>query len=108
MARQLSNGFERRNEMKTGAAIGLGVVAVAAIAFGVYMVDLDVTEEGAMPDVDVSVEGGNLPEVDADFGEVVVGTTEETVDVPDVDVEVDTREAEVQVPTVGVNPPEDN
>lgn len=93
--------------MKTGAAIGLGVVAVAAIAFGVYMVDVDVTDEGALPDVDVSVDGGELPEVDTEFGEVVVGTTDETVKVPDVDVDVDTREAEVQVPTVGVNPPED-
>lgn len=94
--------------MKTGAAIGVGVVAVAAIAFGVYMIDLDVTEEGALPDVDVSVDSGKLPEVDAEFGEVVVGTTDETVKVPDVDVEVDTREAEVSVPTIGVNPPSDN
>ena len=94
--------------MKTGAAIGIGVVAVAAIAVGVYMVDFDVTEEGSLPDVDVSVDGGNLPEVDAEFGEVVVGTTDESVRVPDVDVEVDTREAEVTVPTIDVNPPSDD
>ena len=43
----------------------------------------------------------------ANLGKVVVGTTEETVKVPDVDVEVDTREAEVKVPTIGVVPPED-
>lgn len=94
--------------MKTGATIA-GVAAVAVIvAIGVYMIDFDVTEEGSLPDVDVSVEGGNLPEVDAEVGSVTTGTTTETVTVPDVDVDVDTEEAEIKVPTISVNPPADD
>ncbi|MDO6588194.1 hypothetical protein Q4543_22095 [Salipiger sp. 1_MG-2023] len=94
--------------MKTGAAVGIAVVAIAAIAFGAYMIDFDVTEEGALPDVDVSVEGGDLPEVDAEVGSITTGTTTETVEVPDVDIDVDTEEAEVKVPTVDVTPPADD
>ncbi len=93
--------------MKTGAAVGIAVVAVAAIAFGAYMIDFDVTDEGALPDVDMSVEGGEMPDVDAEVGTITTGTSTETVEVPDVDVDVDTEETEVKVPTVDVNPPDD-
>ncbi|EAQ15045.1 MULTISPECIES: hypothetical protein [Maritimibacter] len=92
---------------KAGGVI-LGLVALVAIAFAVFMVDFDVTEDGALPDVDVSVDGGELPEVDAEVGEVEVGTATEEVEVPDVDVDVDTESAEVEVPTIDVNPPEDD
>ena len=92
--------------MKTASAVGLGVVAVAAIAFGAYMIDIDQTEEGRLPEV--TVEGGNLPEFEAETGSIDVGSTEETVTVPDVDVEVDTEQAEVTVPDIDVNPPEDD
>lgn len=93
--------------MKTGATIGLAVVAVAAIAFGAYMIDFDVTDEGALPDVDVSVEGGEMPEVDAEVGSITTGTDTKTVEVPDVDIDVDTKEAEVKVPTIDITPPAD-
>ncbi|EBA11158.1 hypothetical protein [Roseobacter sp. CCS2] len=63
------------------------VVAAVAIGFGVYMIDIDQTEEGSLPDVDVSVEGGNMPEFDADVGDIEVGTEEVTVEVPTVDIE---------------------
>lgn len=90
---------------KTGGII-LAIVAVVVVAFGIYMVDFDVTDEGALPDVDVAVEGGELPEVDADVGSIDVGTETETVTVPDVDI--DTQEAEIEVPSVDVNPPADD
>jgi hypothetical protein len=70
--------------MKIGAIIA-GVALVAAVAFGVYMVDIDQTEEGALPTV--SIEGGNLPEYDADVGDIEVGERDITVTVPTVDVE---------------------
>ena len=41
-------------------------------------------EGGALPDV--QVEGGKLPAVDADVGAVKVGTKNETIEVPTVDV----------------------
>lgn len=44
------------------------------------------TEEGEMPDVDVSAEGGNLPEYDVDAADVDVTTEKREVTVPDVDV----------------------
>ena len=43
-------------KMRTGLIIG--TVAVAALAvIGVYMIDVEQTEEASLPDVDVSVEG---------------------------------------------------
>lgn len=70
--------------MKIGAILA-GVALVVAVAFGVYMVDIDQTEEGALPTV--SIEGGNLPEYDAEVGDIEVGERDITVTVPTVDIE---------------------
>jgi uncharacterized protein YoxC len=78
--------------MKSGYIIA-AVAAVALIAFGVYMIDVDMTEEARLPDVDLSVEGGNLPEFDAEVGDIDVGTEEVTVTVPTIDVESPEEEA---------------
>lgn len=95
-----------------GKTVGIivGVIALAIVAWlGFMLIDVDQTQEGELPSVDVDVEadGGELPEYDADVGEVVVGTTEETVDVPDVDVDVDMEETEVDVPVIGIETPEE-
>lgn len=47
--------------------------------------DVDQTEEGELPEV--NVEGGNMPEYDVTTPEVEVGTEETTVEVPTVDIE---------------------
>ena len=78
--------------MKIGAILA-GVALVAAVAFGVYMVDIDQTEEGALPTV--SIEGGNLPEYEADVGDIEVGERDITVTVPTVDVESPEEDAVV-------------
>ncbi|MGR3761900.1 hypothetical protein ACUXV3_17475 [Roseobacteraceae bacterium NS-SX3] len=91
--------------MKTASAVALGVAAVVAIGAAVYMIDIDQTEEARLPDVDVSVEGGNLPKFDAEVGSVEV--TEETATVPVPDVDVEMKEAEVKLPGLKVTPPED-
>ncbi|WP_416881319.1 hypothetical protein [Marivita sp.] len=70
--------------MKIGAILA-SVALVAAVAFGVYMVDIDQTEEGALPTV--SIEGGNLPEYEAEVGDIEVGERDITVTVPTVDIE---------------------
>jgi hypothetical protein len=44
------------------------------------------TEEGKLPDVDVSAEGGKMPEYDVDAADVDVKTEKREVTVPDVDV----------------------
>ena len=77
--------------MRTGTIIGV-LAAIVLVVFAVYMIDFDVTEEATLPNVDVTVEGGNLPEVEAEVGDVEVGNEEVTV----------------TVPTVEVNPPEDD
>jgi hypothetical protein len=97
--------IERSHVMKTTSAVILGIVAVIALGFAMYMVDVDQTEEASLPDVDVTVEGGNLPEFDAEVGSVTV--TEETATVPVPDVDVTMEEAEVSVPGLEITPPED-
>ena len=79
--------------MKLTAVLG-AIAAVAVIAFGVYMIDVDQTEEARLPDVDVSVEGGNLPEFDAEVGDIETGTEEVTVTVPTVDIQSPEEDAE--------------
>jgi hypothetical protein len=71
--------------MKPGAMFGI-LLAIVVVAFGVYMIDFDVHGEAKLPDVDVAVEEGELPEVDAEVGDVDVGSKEVTVEVPDVEV----------------------
>lgn len=64
----------------------IAIIAACGIAsMGLAACDVEQTEEGEMPEV--NVEGGNLPEYDVDAAEVTVGTEERTVDVPVIGVE---------------------
>lgn len=65
--------------------------------------DVDKTEEGEAPEIDVNA--GELPEYDVDTADVNVGTTTENVQVPDIDV--DTTTETVETPTVDVDPPKE-
>ena len=69
--------------------------------------DVDKTQEGRMPEVEVTDEG-QLPKYDVDGPEVEVGTTTKEVEVPDVDVDVHTEKKQMEVPTVDVKPPTDD
>lgn len=93
------NIYGRRNNNVGRWVLILAVLAaiVVAILFATGFWTADV-KEGSMPDVDMSVQGGEMPAVDVDSKEVVVGTKEETIDVPT----VGTKEETVDVPTVGV------
>ncbi len=82
--------------MKTGVIIAAAAVAIAGAA-GIYMVDIDQTEEARLPDVEVTVEGGNLPEFDAEIGDIDIGTEEITVTVPTVDVQTPDQESNEQI-----------
>lgn len=66
------------------------------------------TEDGRLPDVDVDVKGGKLPKYDIDGPEVTVGKKRVDVDVPDVDVDVHTEKKSFEVPTIDVDLPEDD
>lgn len=58
---------------------------LVAATFFAWGCDVDQTQEGELPDVDV--EGGEMPEYDVDAPDVDVGTREETVTVPDIDID---------------------
>lgn len=56
------------------------------------------TEEGEMPDVDVQVEEGKVPEYDVDAADVDVKTEKKTIEVPDVDVTMPDEQNENKPP----------
>ena len=64
------------------------VTLAAAGCIGLTACDVDKTENGAMPDVDVNATGGELPEYNVTGPDVNVGMENTTVQVPDVDVNV--------------------
>lgn len=72
--------------MKPAVFIAAAVTVVLLI-IGVYMIDIDQTQETRLPNVDVTVEGGQLPEFDANVGEIETGTKEVTVTVPTIDIQ---------------------
>jgi len=58
---------------------------LAAAGLSLAACDVDQTEEGEMPEM--SVEEGNMPEYDVETADVDVGTEEETIEVPTLDVD---------------------
>lgn len=70
------------------------IVKTSAMAFALTSAlalaacDVDQTQEGELPDVDVTAEGGQLPAYDVESPEVSVDTKKVEVEVPDVDVEM--------------------
>ena len=60
----------------------------AVTTLGLGACDVQKTKEGSMPDVDVNVSGGQLPEYNVTAPEVDVRMENKTVEVPVVDVDV--------------------
>jgi hypothetical protein len=71
------------------------VVVIGIVALATGFVNLS-GQAGELPKV--AVEGGALPSVDADVGEVNVGTKNTTVEVP----KLETEKEQVKVPTLSV------
>ena len=64
----------------------LGIIAGLLIVMGLFFFfDVDQTQEGSLPEVEVS--GGELPEFDVEAGDVEVGSTERTVTLPTIDIQ---------------------
>ena len=59
------------------------------------------TQDGKMPDVEVSAKGGQLPKYDVKTPTVTVGSEKRDVNVPT----VQTEKREIKVPKVDVKPP---
>lgn len=66
---------------------------VGASCFALAGCDVDQTKEGDLPEVDVNVSGGQLPEYNVEGPTVNVGTENKTIQVPTVDVDAP-KEAE--------------
>lgn len=83
-------------------------MAAPAMALMVFATGCRVEQErsGEMPDVDVDVDPGQLPEYEVEGPEVEIGTEEQTITVPDVDV--DTEQTDIIVPDVDVELPTDD
>ncbi len=91
--------------MKAGQLFGFiagGVVVAAGVAATVYFVDVDQTQETALPDVDLTVDSGQLPAFDVETGSVEIGTPEQTIEVPE--LEIRSTERAIEVPTLDVQP----
>ncbi|HEY0557383.1 MAG TPA: hypothetical protein VGG20_24215 [Thermoanaerobaculia bacterium] len=59
------------------------------------------TQDGKMPDVEVSTKGGQMPKYDVKTPTVTVGSEKRDVNVPT----VQTEKREIKVPKVDVKPP---
>lgn len=70
--------------------------------------DVDVKDEGELPDVDMQVEPGRAPDVEVRGPDVDVHAEEREITVPDVDVDVDTKKEPITVPDVDVTIPQEN
>jgi hypothetical protein len=73
-------------------------VLAAIIAIATGLVNLNASGELRPPKVNITAEGGEVPKLDVDTDQVVVGTTNSTLAMPEVGI----RNSQVQVPTVGV------
>jgi hypothetical protein len=76
------------------------VLAVLVMIVGVATGFVDLSSSGQLraPKVNVSAEGGEVPKLDVDTKELVVGTTETNVAVPTIGME----KSKINVPTIGV------
>lgn len=74
-------------KLTLAAAIGCAVVMLSGC-------DVEQTEEGELPEVEIEAEEGNMPEYDVDTADVEVTTEERTVEVPE--VEIDPADADTE------------
>lgn len=80
------------------------LLAAPALAMGLAACDVEQTQEGQLPDVDV--QGGSMPKYDVDAPDVDVNSKPAEVTVPDIDI--NTEKQQVQVPDIDVTMPNDN
>ena len=71
------------------------LAAAVAAAFAVSGCEFEKTREGELPDVDVDVEGGQLPAYEVDAPDVDVRMEERTIKVPTVEISDDPDEPDV-------------
>lgn len=82
----------------------LATITAGLCGIGIVGCDVDVEDEGKLPDVEV--EPGKMPDVDVRGPDVDVDMEKKEVEVPDVDV--DTEKKTIKVPDVDVDIPNEN
>lgn len=84
----------------------LTLVLTALLILPLVGCRVEQTEEGSLPDVEVDVEGGNMPKFDVDTAEVKVTEGEAEVSVPDVDVHMEKKT--IPVPNIDIEMPDED
>lgn len=102
----MADGIERSSGSRTIVIILVVVAVLAVLAYALGLFNVDASGDLKAPDVDVAVEGGEMPNVQVETADVDVGTTTETVELPEVDVSTTTEE--VKLPTIDVTPANDD
>ena len=82
------------------------IIPILALSLITMSCDIDKKGKVELPEVEVDVEEGNLPEFDVDWADVDVSTTTKMVEVPKVVVVME--EEEIEVPTIDVDMPNDD
>ena len=77
--------------------------ALMVLLGGSIACSVEKTQEGKLPDVDVDVDSGRWPKYDVNWADVDVGTTERTIEVPE--IEFKREKKTVSVPYIDINPP---
>ncbi len=102
----MADGIERSGGGRTIVVILVVVAVLAVLAYALGLFNVDASGELEAPNVDVAVEGGEVPDVQVETADIDVGTTTETVKLPEVDVSTTTEE--VKLPTIDIDPANDD
>ncbi|WP_342069837.1 hypothetical protein [Yoonia algicola] len=57
------------------------------------MIDMDQNQEFSLPDMEMSVEGGNLPKFNAEVGDIETGKEQVAMDVPKIELQTPEQNA---------------
>jgi hypothetical protein len=79
------------------------VVLAAIVGVATGFVDLNSSGQLRAPKVNVTAQGGEVPRIDVDTKEIVVGTKETDVRVPT----IGTQDSKIRVPVIGVKAEDD-
>jgi hypothetical protein len=82
------------------------LIPLLALAMFTTSCDVNKKESAELPEVDIDVEEGNLPEYDVKWADIDVTTTTETVEVPKVVIVME--EEQVEVPVINVDMPNED
>lgn len=91
--------------MNKGIYIAAAVVAAVMVVGAIFLIDIDQTQEASLPDVELTVDGGQLPEFEANVGSIDLTTQEVTVEVPD--IEITTEEQTLTLQDINFTSPDE-